>query len=401
MKFSSIEEVVNYLDSNDLQGLDSEYSYRSKELVKQFLATGMDLNRWWVLTPVNWVCPSCQRTKPEIVRLNQHNYLTGHLHQHHDHMTDYVKKEFTKISESMNVVVADLVAERFVERTAFALSAYDPTIICSDCNSADADAKKLLRLPQEFSFSPSEISRFIISKANEKPYIDKLKAQEVWKECEPMFYERQRLVKEIAGIAAKNKHWYQPSQVTARYVERSSDIWIEKYGLDSLGIIPYEQTLYSTNKFKGRTDSWRKNKYRKYVNPPTEGQINHLIALRGDSWNKAGENWQCAVCDRKKVQCVTQTNKGEWRFSFSQRRFFSLSDEIMRHDVCGCCGIVATNFAKEVKAKCGLTEVIGSISFVTLEELKKLVIPRPNQKHKVNNEYAEYLIPILAERIKT
>ncbi|MGC9493526.1 hypothetical protein, partial [Vibrio genomosp. F10] len=77
------------------------------------------------------------------------------------------------------------------------------------------------------------------------------------------------------------------------------------------------------------------------------------------------------------------------------------SDEIMRYDVCGCCGIVATNFAKEVKAKSGLTEVIGSISFVTLEELNKLVIPRPNQKHKVNNEYAEYLIPVLVGRMKT
>ncbi|MGF1836360.1 hypothetical protein [Photobacterium sanguinicancri] len=401
MKFSSLDELYEHLEKSDIQGLDSEYSFRSKDLVQKFEANGMDLNRWWVLTPSNWTCPCCQRSKPEIVRLNQHNYLTGHLHCHHDHMTDHVKKRFTEISESMSVVVADLVSERFVERTAFALSAYDPTVICSDCNSADSDAKKLLRLPKEFSFSPSEIASFIVVTANEKPEINISKAKDTWELCRTMFVERQRLVTEIATIAAKNKHWYQPSQVTAKYIERSSDYWLLSHGLDQLGIVPYEQTLYSTNKFKGCADSWRKHKVHKFTKPPTVGQINHLVALRGGCWEEVNDSWQCEGCKRTRVHCVTRTNKGDWRFSFSPKRMYSTSSEDKRFDICSSCSIVATNFAKEVKMKTRQENVIGSNSFITIEELNKLIIPLPNQKHKINNEYADYLIPVLAERMKS
>ncbi len=34
-------------------------------------------------------------------------------------------------------------------------------LICGDCNSADGIAKRKLALPSEWSFSPSEIARFV------------------------------------------------------------------------------------------------------------------------------------------------------------------------------------------------------------------------------------------------
>lgn len=176
MYFSNVNELHEFLSDNDLLGLDSEYSYRSRKIVERFHAKGFDVNRWWVMTSYDWTCPCCNRNKEDLVRVNRHNYLIGHLHEHHDHMSDYVEKKFIEISESLDEVVADIMAEKFIKRTAFALSAYDHTIICLDCNMADGEAKKILGLPEEFSFSPNEISEFIIKSPNKMHQIDKEKA---------------------------------------------------------------------------------------------------------------------------------------------------------------------------------------------------------------------------------
>ena len=106
--FTSKKELELYLKDNDLAGLDSEYSSLCEELIEKYSAKGMDLNRWWVLTPTDWQCPSCKRQKPQIVRLNKHGYLTGHLHEHHDHMSDFVEAEFTRVSQNKKDVIADL-----------------------------------------------------------------------------------------------------------------------------------------------------------------------------------------------------------------------------------------------------------------------------------------------------
>lgn len=38
---------------------------------------------------------------------------------------------------------------------------FPPTLICGDCNSADGAAKRKLGLPEDWSFSPEEIARFV------------------------------------------------------------------------------------------------------------------------------------------------------------------------------------------------------------------------------------------------
>src|SRR3546814_10453770 len=37
---------------------------------------------------------------------------------------------------------------------------FQPTVLCDQCNSADGAAKRRLKLPNNFSFSPAEIARF-------------------------------------------------------------------------------------------------------------------------------------------------------------------------------------------------------------------------------------------------
>ena len=91
---TAFEEFKAYLANRDLDGIDSEHTHSTLTLVKSFNASGPHMNRWWVMTPVNWSCVCCKRTKAEIVRLNKNNYLTCQLHEHHDHMKDVVKGLF-------------------------------------------------------------------------------------------------------------------------------------------------------------------------------------------------------------------------------------------------------------------------------------------------------------------
>ncbi len=63
-----LNEFRESLKDRDLKGLDSEFTYSTRRLVALFNAEGAHLNRWWVMTSVEWFCPCCKRTKGQIVR---------------------------------------------------------------------------------------------------------------------------------------------------------------------------------------------------------------------------------------------------------------------------------------------------------------------------------------------
>ncbi len=401
IKFSSEEELLSFLKRQDIYGLDSEFSKSSDELVEEFSAKGMDLNRWWVYTPTDWICPACKRKKSQIVRLNQHGYLTGHLHEHHDHMSDFVMREFTRISESKKVVVADIHAQRFVARTAFAFSAYDNTVICSDCNSADSKAKILVKTPKEFSFSPAEIGDFIKSTPNTEHEIDTNKASAVWDSCREMFFTRSELVLKVAELAASNSHWYQPSERTAKQTERMAEYYLDYYGMKQINPLEPEKLLYKPNKFSGAKNSWRKDAIRRISNPPTESELQHLINLSGQ-WKKAADNWRCPICNRSKFSCVRKSNTGKWSFLTSTSKVLhcdSADDYYQIMQVCNDCSTTATHIGKEVEVAVG-TKLSYASAVISSTELKKIIASSPHSKHLINNDEVENILPILIERVR-
>lgn len=102
-------------------------------------------NRLWLETPDSWICPVCIRTKFETLRWTKrspqrreafHSWFSV-LHRHHDHSAPLDRDD---------------------------LARFPATLICDQCNWADAFAKGRLGLPENFSFSPDEIFRFVISR---------------------------------------------------------------------------------------------------------------------------------------------------------------------------------------------------------------------------------------------
>lgn len=107
---------------------------------EDFLAfDGAHCKRLYASIGPDWRCPGCHRTKYQVMRWTKRfpdtpysfmGWVMG-LHKHHDHGNW---------------------PGRFPE-----------TLVCEQCNSADAAAKRELKLPKKFSFSPAEIRCFVIA----------------------------------------------------------------------------------------------------------------------------------------------------------------------------------------------------------------------------------------------
>lgn len=397
IKFTSEQQLKEYLSENDLIGIDAEYSPSTLRLVNKFKAKGAHLNKWWVMTPAEWACPSCKRKKLEIVRLNRHGYLMCQLHEHHDHMKDLVKKVFTEISSSKEVVVADELAEKFAIKTSFALSAYDNTVICSDCNEADKNAKNVAGTHPDFSYSPKEIGELIEIKPNEEHKINVGIAKEIWEEGKLIFGLRMKMINYLAKVAAENKHWYQPSERSAKATERITQHWFRNYGLLDIDSEP-EKLLYTSVVFKGNSSSWRTKTNSTISRRPTNGELQHLVKIRGNFWKKVDDIWHCPCCMRAKQECIRPSKKNPWVFEVKNMSFFDYSAARWSETelVCNDCSTAASHMG--IEAADG-KEIPFPSSLISIIELMKIVIPRPYSLHNINNEVANDTIFTLKERI--
>lgn len=400
LKFTTKEELYNYLAENNLDGVDSEFSINTKNLINLFSAKGAHLNKWWVMTPIDWVCPACNRPKPEIVRLNKHDSLSCQLHEHHDHMKDVVKDIFERISTQMDHPVANEFSERFAIKAAFSLSAYDNTIICSDCNEADKNAKLMVGTHNFFSFSPQEIGEFIIPKANVPHEINESIARTVWQAGKATFETRMEFAKKFAEVAASNNNWYQPYQRSAKTVESMATKRFRMYGLDELHYQP-EKLLYQTNIYAGEFNSWRTKPRQINHQTPTQQQINHLAAVRGTYWNRYEDSWECPCCKRSKLSCVQPSKKNPWVFEAKQAYFFnteSLEQDVIT--ICNECLKTATLLARESIQKYGRTDVISPSSLITFDELSAIITAYPHSIHVLNNQIADSILPNIDLRLE-
>lgn len=398
----TLDEFRNSLSERDLKGLDSEFTYSTKKLVSLFKADGAHLNRWWVLTPVDWSCPCCKRSKSQIVRLNKNNYLTCQLHEHHDHMEEVVRTLFENYSTLKKQQVADELSERFAIKSAFSLSAYDKTIVCFDCNKADADAKKIVKAHKFFSFSPKEISEFVIASPNEEHQINEEIAKKVWERVQPIFQIRMQMAEKFAMIAAEKNDWYQPSEQTSRQIEIRAKWFFEYNNLLEIDKYEPEKILYNTEYFKGPNNSWRLKSNPLIEKSPSKEELSYLISVKGKYWERYDDNWTCPGCFRTKYECVRPSNKSKWVLEIKSAPLFFdgiFNINNQADPMCIDCMNTAIELGREVIKQTGECFSFPS-SAVTLNELRQIVIPRPHSKHLFKNQIIDKIIPTMVNRFK-
>jgi rubredoxin len=127
----------------------------------------------WRALPAGWRCPACRRDKAQIMHWGRPRpgapwRWTAALARHHDHAAP---GGLSRASLLVWGPVHEHPAPRF-----------PVTVICGQCNTADAVAKRVLCLPERYSFAPDEIARFVTATPHGRHTIDYDVARRMWEE---------------------------------------------------------------------------------------------------------------------------------------------------------------------------------------------------------------------------
>ncbi|SRR5712692_4808466 len=116
---------------------------------------GAHTHKIWASLPRHWQCPSCGRTRFQLLTwtksltdssrrvFGDYHWLAA-IHEHHDHRSE----------------------------NGYYLPRFAPAFICGNCNSADGAVKRRFKLPVDFSFSPQELSKFVVGHPHDGVEID-------------------------------------------------------------------------------------------------------------------------------------------------------------------------------------------------------------------------------------
>ena len=128
-----------------------------------------------------WCCPSCHRTKAEQVRLDKNGNLMAAIHRHHDHMINLADDCIPSLGRD------DITWQerRPYDSLRSNFQRFPDTLICNDCNVIEGLAKGLCKAHSCFSFSPFEISTFIIVESNRPHRLDTEKVLRAWEHVSP------------------------------------------------------------------------------------------------------------------------------------------------------------------------------------------------------------------------
>lgn len=392
--------LIDDLASGLITSLDGVMSPTSLAIQERLGTNGFHMVSWWAMTSQDWTCPGCGRGKLDIARRNNQGEAMCHLHEHHDHMKEVLERKFNEMAIMKRVVVADDVCQDFAKRSASMIVAYEPTVVCADCNNADTLAKRLVSTPADFSFSPQEIRQFVKPEPNEIHEIDREIARAIWDGQRKTFELRMRIAERIAEIAANNEHWYQAAHymTSAKAIEAHSSVLVKRFSSDVF-VIP---TLCGSRKNvqKKGASEWRLKKYPPCKAPPS---VQEIDLMRNTSaahrWARTHDAWSCEVCRRGKLETVTRNQTKKWVFHPGQSYFFGKSEGEVTRTICEECRHVAVMLGKELALRTGL-DGTKFIRWITPDEMEQLIIPQPHARHNIDNVYAEQLIQTLSARIE-
>jgi len=382
--------------------LDGVMSPLTRMLIERFDADGVDMTSAWSFTPMDWLCPSCGRTKSDIVRLNSKRQLMCRLVEHHDHMKDLVEREFKLACKAQDVVLADERAKRFADRASQMVSAYDNAIVCDDCNGADAMAKSTAQTHRSFSYSPQEIRQFVRPQPNQPHEIDGDEAKRIWENQTETFALRLKIVKRIAMIAATDAHWYQEIP----RMQRAEEVYKYAESIASYHHAPgahYELAGDKDRQLPDVFDQWRRIIQPKPGARPSDKDIEYVARVTSTKfWNRVPDDWCCVTCKRSKRETVRRSKK-DWTFLLSDPGFYDPLERQpkQRMVACGECGALATNLGKEASKTAGISSDQNYGRYVTFSELASVVRPQAYGRHNVDNERADQLLESLVVRVKT
>lgn len=386
--------LLECVKTGDVSCLDGQTSPVSKQILEKHGERPFEMNTNWVGSPQDWICPCCRRSKLEISRVGNRGQILAKNVIHHDHMGDVLHEAFHAAFAEAGTELEQVDGLRLIERMSEAFAAYEPILVCEDCNNADTAAKATLEIPREFSFSVGQISRFINVAPHRSHSISEDQARAEWESAKAAFVLRMRIIKAVAKAAATDCHWYEPHDRRFEPVPvyshggRSSDFinrWFSWETLsDALGmqtrITPRDMSRWRTVRPKSGKPL-----------PPNFVAMLRSVDYMAEKWNAMPNDWCCPICSRGKTEIVYVSDKGKVHFSITDApRAWRLEAQICHH-----CNKLQQRLRWEVE------ELVGDFDdtkhIASPAAISAIVLPRAHSDHAVRTAEAKLLVDRMVE----
>jgi hypothetical protein len=233
------------------------------------------------------------------------------------------------------------------------LTRFDEIVICQDCNTADAEAKKIAGAPAHLTFNPAEIASFIVPASNRVHGIDRDRLKTTNAKAFDHYEVRKAAAERLADRVLNGSHWHEhvewpdrPDSID-RAIESRMRILGFREGAHALTIerLVAPPTAKATDHARWRT------RRRQAADAPTDNDVKFVVR-RSDAWSKVADHWQCPGCDRTKRQIIRPTRQFAWMFVLDEAR---LSDPDAPHGeakvlLCVACRQAIKDFNQEARA---------------------------------------------------
>ncbi|NII55153.1 hypothetical protein [Luteibacter sp. SG786] len=395
----ALEQLLASFRVGELTSLDGVTSPVARAIVAIHGERPFEMHSTWILSPQDWRCPCCGRDKVEISRLGSKGQILAKLVVHHDHMGEAIAREFSAAFSSEGTAHPQTEGQALIDRIGSAFSAYEPVLICEDCNNADPSAKQDLGLPTFFSFSVGQLKQFIQPRPHVPHTLDLTKARAVWLAAQPAYELRMKIIRAVSRAAATNEHWYEPHPRRSIAVPVLGDprapsiySWLQEWvGLDAVvKALGPQPGLHRPDRAK-----WRKGTFRR-ASPVPANYLPLLLSRPdvADSWNEVASDWCCAVCGRTKDAQVYIGPKGQVLF---RTCVTSRSPAWRRQRICNHCRAVIMSLKEEVTDALGMRPQ-DSYAHVSPEEVRSIIVARPHSPHQILPVEALALVDLVIAR---
>lgn len=395
----ALKLAIQCINDGTLTLLDGPDSPLSRQIKSHHSLDTFEMNRHWIGTAQDWQCPCCSRTKFDISRAGNLGQILAKLVEHHDHMSDALESAFNRVFIDTQTNQHTSTGLALVERMATAFAAYDPVLVCEDCNNADARAKALLSQHDKInlthqSFSIGQIRQFIRSQPHTPHQIDEDGLRALWTDVRPTYRARMKLILEVAKAAVTQDHWYEKYPlgfIPVPTLENRTNVHRAEPALEwvSSGAL---QRAFKQDTISHRSDwsRWRTEQKKPRRTPPENYQA-ILLSQAGSArmWTELEDGWHCPICARPKHQTVKLQN-GKVGFQTHAPTYRSKSWRHIQLICMDCCAVVKS-MTWELTKGFGVT-VESTFDSITPDQLRSIMTARPYSPPLIDPAKAKTLV---------
>ncbi|MBK1838399.1 hypothetical protein JHL17_13345 [Azospirillum sp. YIM B02556] len=361
--------------------LDGEWSELTERHVRLLRAHDVRIFDSWTLVSPTWRCPCCGRSKGDLFRLVSGRVLQGKLDDHHDHFVSYANHRLREVFGEALLATMPFQVQIAIADAQNLVRGFGRSLVCSDCNQADAAGKKAVRDLlgddfQWFSFPVEDIRAFIgrPRRPNQPHVVAPDEARHVF-ECRAhrkTLTHRKSIVNATIEYLRREIHWKSTERTESvqeaydSYRDLLADLGLGANAMSALKRLSASET--DTDR-----KQWRNPPKRNLPAPPESAIDHYIVNLAPESFRSLPDDWKCPGCGRWKRKTVRYSNRnaerGGFRLHASVGKIGPADAEAL---VCSDCRFVAVGLAGE--ADCYVDAVLPT-------DVTDAIRPYSNKRH--------------------